>query len=189
MAYVEHDSGQREAIATGCSMGAFHALLLGLTRADLFPVAICQSGSYDPSRWNAWGERGDASYFANPTDFVPHLHGDHLDWLRSRASILLVVGEGPWEVHPTESLPQAGRWPACSPSAASRTSSTSGATTPPTTGPGGRSRSRIICRGSAEASWLVGQGWSDGAVAGGDPDRLAEASSRLVVTNRKLGPD
>ena len=33
----------REAIATGCSMGAFHALVLGLTRADLFPVAICQS--------------------------------------------------------------------------------------------------------------------------------------------------
>ncbi len=89
MGFVEHDSGQREAIATGCSMGAFHALVFGLTRADLFPVAICQSGSYDPSRWNAWGERGDASYFTNPTDFVPHLHGEHLDWLRSRANILL----------------------------------------------------------------------------------------------------
>ena len=35
-------------------------------------------------QWHAWGERGDAAYFTNPTDYVPHLHGDHLDWLRSR---------------------------------------------------------------------------------------------------------
>ena len=108
MGFVADDTrGALEAIATGCSMGAFHALSFGLTRADLFPLAICQSGSYDPSRWHAWGERGDAAYFANPTDFVPHLHGDHLEWLRSRARILLVVGEGPWETNPTESLPQA----------------------------------------------------------------------------------
>jgi len=108
MGFVTKDSGATGgAIATGCSMGAFHALSFGLTRADLFPVAICQSGSYDPSRWHAWGERGDASYFTNPTDYVPNLHGDHLDWLRSRARILLTVGEGAWEVDPTESLPQA----------------------------------------------------------------------------------
>lgn len=107
MGFVAADSGGvRQGIATGCSMGAFHALLLGLTRADLFPLAICQSGSYDPSRWHAWGERGQAAYFTNPTDFVPHLHGDHLEWLRATARILLVVGEGPWERHPTESLPQ-----------------------------------------------------------------------------------
>lgn len=108
MDFVEHDTGgDREAIVTGCSMGAFHALTLGLTRADLFPLAICQSGSYDPSRWHAWGERGEAAYFANPVDFVPHLHGNHLNWLRQRASILLTVGEGAWETQPTESLPQA----------------------------------------------------------------------------------
>ena len=107
MDLIAADSGVREAVATGCSMGAYHALSLTLTRADLFPVAICQSGSYDPSLWHAWGERGDAAYFANPTDFVPGLHGDHLDWLRSRAHVVLTVGEGPWEVHPTGSLPQA----------------------------------------------------------------------------------
>ena len=96
------------AIATGCSMGAYHALNFGLTRADLFPVAICQSGSYDPSRWHAWGERGDATYFNNPVDYVPNLHGEHLDWLRSRANILLIAGEGPWETHPDarDSIPR-----------------------------------------------------------------------------------
>jgi esterase/lipase superfamily enzyme len=30
-------------------------------------------------------------------DYVTHLHGDHLDWLRSRASLLLVCGQGQWE--------------------------------------------------------------------------------------------
>ena len=88
-------------------MGAYHALQLALTRADLFPVAICQSGNYDPADWNAWGDRGEAAYFTNPSDYVAHLHGDHLDWLRQRLHVVLVVGEGPWETHPTGSLPSA----------------------------------------------------------------------------------
>jgi esterase/lipase superfamily enzyme len=33
------------------------------------------------------------------------MDGDHLDWIRSRVSVLLVVGEGPFEVSPTRSLP------------------------------------------------------------------------------------
>ena len=102
-------SGASDAIVTGCSMGAYHALHFALTRADLFPVAICQSGNYDPSAWHAWGDRGDAAYFTNPTDYVPNLHGDHLDWLRGRLHVVLTVGEGPWEVHPTASLPEAHR--------------------------------------------------------------------------------
>ena len=36
---------------------------------------------------------------------MPNLHGDHLDWLRGRLSVLLVVGQGAWETHPTGSLP------------------------------------------------------------------------------------
>lgn len=100
-------SGAGDAIVTGCSLGAFHALQFALTRADLFPVAICQSGNYDPSQWHAWGDRGDASYFTNPTDYVPHLHGDHLDWLRGRLHVVLTVGQGAWETHPTGSLPSA----------------------------------------------------------------------------------
>ena len=73
-AYVGADSPRAsEAIVTGCSLGAYHALQLALQRADLFPVAICQSGNYDPSTWHSWGERGDAAYFTNPVDYVPHL--------------------------------------------------------------------------------------------------------------------
>lgn len=92
-------------MVTGCSLGAYHALQFALTRADLFPVAICLSGNYDPSSWRAWGERGEATYFSNPTDYVPNLHGSHLDWLRSRLFAVLVAGQGAWETHLTGALP------------------------------------------------------------------------------------
>jgi esterase/lipase superfamily enzyme len=96
--HISADSGGAGDIATlGCSMGAFHALNFALKRADLFPLALCFSGNYDPAAWDSWGERGDESYFNNPTDYLNHLYGDHLDWLRSRLSVLLVCGQGQWE--------------------------------------------------------------------------------------------
>jgi esterase/lipase superfamily enzyme len=88
--------GQTEVALTGVSFGAYHAANFALRRADLFPLAICQSGVYDVSLVG-WGERGDAVYFQNPMDYVSHLHGDHLDWLRGRVSLLLVCGQGQWE--------------------------------------------------------------------------------------------
>ena len=44
-----------------------------------------------------WGERGETTYFNNPMDYVRHLGGDHLEWLRSQASLVLVCGQGQWE--------------------------------------------------------------------------------------------
>jgi len=89
--------GVSDIITTGCSLGAFHALNFAFKRADLFPIAICQSGNYDAASWHAWGERGDATYFNNPLDYVGQLEGGHLDWLRSQVNLLLVVGQGQWE--------------------------------------------------------------------------------------------
>ena len=88
--------GPQEIMVTGCSFGAYHAANFALKRADLFPVALCQSGVYDVSVVG-WGERGDATYFNNPMDYVPHLEGDHLAWLRERVRIHLVCGQGQWE--------------------------------------------------------------------------------------------
>ena len=99
--------GVSDIITTGCSLGAFHALNFAFKRADLFPVAICLSGNYDAACWHAWGERGDTTYFNNPADYLPHLTGDHLEWLRERLFILLTVGQGDWETNPTGSLPSA----------------------------------------------------------------------------------
>jgi esterase/lipase superfamily enzyme len=95
-AFVQDDAKTHDAIVAGASFGAYHAANFCLKRADLFPVAICMSGVYDVAVTGA-GERGDAVYFANPMDYVQHLHGDHLDWLRSQASLVLVCGQGQWE--------------------------------------------------------------------------------------------
>jgi esterase/lipase superfamily enzyme len=96
--FIRDDSGGApELIACGCSLGAFHAANFALKRADVFPLAICMSGNYDPAAWDGWGERGETSYFNNPMDYVVHLGGDHLDWLRAQLSILLVCGQGQWE--------------------------------------------------------------------------------------------
>jgi esterase/lipase superfamily enzyme len=95
--WIADDCGGTPEIAvTGPSFGAFHAANFALKRADLFPLAICHSGIYDVAAVG-WGERGDAVYFNNPADYVSHLQGDHLEWLRSRLSIVLVCGQGQWE--------------------------------------------------------------------------------------------
>jgi esterase/lipase superfamily enzyme len=94
--FIQHDTGG-EILTVGISLGAFHAVNFALKRADLFPLAIGLSGNYDPAAWNGWGERGEAAYFNNPMDYVEHLGGDHLEWLRGRLSVLLVCGQGMWE--------------------------------------------------------------------------------------------
>jgi esterase/lipase superfamily enzyme len=80
--FIHHDvGGPQDVLATGSSMGAFHAANFVLRRADLIPAAICLSGNYD------FGVTGEVAGF----------HGDHLEWIRSRASLLLVCGQGMWE--------------------------------------------------------------------------------------------
>lgn len=88
--------GPTDIMTTGSSFGAYHAANFCLRRADLFPVAICLSGVYDVSHLG-WGDPGDAVYFNNPMAYVQHMEGDHLDWLRGRANLLLVAGQGMWE--------------------------------------------------------------------------------------------
>ena len=146
--WIYEDCGGRQDIITlGCSLGAFHAANFALKHADRFPRALCFSGNYDPSSWNAWGERGNEAYFNNPMDYVPNMHGAHLDWLRSRLNLLLVCGQGQWDGRPW------GCWLGASDAAgpsglvkASATSWTCGVTTFRTTGRHGAPRSRITCR-------------------------------------------
>jgi esterase/lipase superfamily enzyme len=97
--------GVGEFAALGCSLGAYHAINLALRHAHVVPFAIGLSGNYDPTTWHAWGEQGDQTYFNNPMAYVANLGGDHLDWLRERLSLLLVVGQGAFEVSPTGALP------------------------------------------------------------------------------------
>ena len=96
--WIHADCGGPQDIATlGVSLGAFHAVNFALRRADAFPLALGLSGNYDPASWDGWGERGEAAYFNNPLDYLEHMGGEHLDWLRERVSLLLVCGQGQWE--------------------------------------------------------------------------------------------
>jgi esterase/lipase superfamily enzyme len=98
--FVQADAHAHELVVTGVSFGAYHAANFALRRANLFPLAICHSGVYDVAVVAAGepsSERGDAVYFNNPSDYVAHLGGDHLEWLRSRVSLLLLCGQGAWE--------------------------------------------------------------------------------------------
>jgi esterase/lipase superfamily enzyme len=95
--FVGDDCGGRQDMAvTGCSLGAYHAANIALRRADLFPLAICLSGVYDLSVLG-WGERGTSFHLNTPLWSLAGAHGQHLDWLRSRLSLLLVCGQGQWE--------------------------------------------------------------------------------------------
>ena len=95
--WIHHDcSGPIGIGVAGVSMGAYHAANFALRSADRFPLAVCLSGMYDPTRV-AWGDPGVAVYFHNPMAYVQHLHGDHLEWLRSHVHLVLVVGRGAWE--------------------------------------------------------------------------------------------
>ena len=96
--WIHADCGGPQEIATvGVSLGAYHAVNFALKRAELFPLALGLSGNYDPATWDAWGERGTATYFNNPMDYLTQMDGDHLEWLRGRVSLLLVCGQGQWE--------------------------------------------------------------------------------------------
>lgn len=75
-------------LAAGVGTGACLAVDVALKRADLVPEAVGLSGSY----------------VNGPADYVRHLGGDHLDWLRSRLFLLLVVGEVAGEEHPARAL-------------------------------------------------------------------------------------
>jgi esterase/lipase superfamily enzyme len=94
--WIRSDAATAEIAVTGVSFGAYHAANFALKRADVFPLAICQSGVYDVSVVG-WGERGDSVYFNNPMNYVSHLQRGHLEWLRERVSLLLTCGSGQWE--------------------------------------------------------------------------------------------
>ena len=107
---IDRDSpGHQSIITVGASMGGFHAVNFALKRPDVFGVGISLSGNFDPSSWHGWGELGEATYFNNPTAYVAGMEGEHLQWVREHANILIVVGQGAFEVHPTQSLPGAHR--------------------------------------------------------------------------------
>ena len=80
----------------GASIGAFHAAALVCRFPDIFTRALAMSGTFNLMRFIEVDHASDDYRRASPLNFVPHLHGGHLELLRKRF-ILFATGEGRWE--------------------------------------------------------------------------------------------
>jgi esterase/lipase superfamily enzyme len=67
--FTRHRNPNPYVIATGCSFGAFHAMLLGLRHPEAVGRVVGLSGAYDPRRWLD-GHDGLDVYFVDPISFV-----------------------------------------------------------------------------------------------------------------------
>jgi esterase/lipase superfamily enzyme len=77
-------------MATGASFGAYHAVDIAFRHPHLFGRVLGLSGMYDIGQFTDGAM--DANIFAhNPSHYVSHLHGDHLDAMR-RMDIILATG-------------------------------------------------------------------------------------------------
>ena len=84
-------------MATGCSMGAFHAINLALRHPDLFDIAVAQSGVYDVRFFTGEYNGDPAVYYNSPLDYLWNQDDPwFLERYRQNAYIVS-VGQGDWE--------------------------------------------------------------------------------------------
>ena len=93
----DRNGSQRRPLATGCSMGATHALIAALRRPDLFEGCIALSGVYDARHFfGDW--MNETLYHNSPVHFLPNMPLDHeYVQLYRRRQLVLCVGQGAWE--------------------------------------------------------------------------------------------
>lgn len=83
-------------IATGCSMGAYHALNFFLRHPDLFDTTIALSGVYD-ARFFV-GDYSDKNVYENsPVDYIWNLNDPWFINKYREGTIIVCTGQGRWE--------------------------------------------------------------------------------------------
>ena len=84
-------------IATGCSMGAFHAVNFALRHPDVFDTSIALSGVYDVRFFTGEFHGDQEAYYNSPIDYLAAMHDPwFLDQYR-RNHFIVCVGQGAWE--------------------------------------------------------------------------------------------
>lgn len=88
---------RKKAIATGCSMGGFHAGIFFFRRPDLFDTMISLSGTFNASMF--FGSYSDDLVYDNsPAYFLPNMRDDHPYMeLYRKSKIITCCGQGAWE--------------------------------------------------------------------------------------------
>ena len=95
--FIHHDTGG-EIITTGISPRGVPRRELRAQARGPVPARDLHVGQLRPVDVERRGaSAATPTYFNNPLDYVGQFDGDHLDWLRSRLSLLLVCGQGQWE--------------------------------------------------------------------------------------------
>lgn len=89
--------GEETFIATGCSMGGFHAATIFFRRPDFFNTLLSLSGVYSARYF--MGNYFDGTVYDNSvTDFLSLMPDDHPYWNEYRKRrIICCVGQGKWE--------------------------------------------------------------------------------------------
>lgn len=82
----------------GASFGAFHAANALFRRPDLFDAVIAMSGFYDLAPDYFHGYSDDNCFFNNPAWYLAGLDGALLHRLRTDCKILILTGQGAYEV-------------------------------------------------------------------------------------------
>ena len=83
-------------LATGCSMGAYHALNFALQHPDVFSQVIALSGVYNASFFV--GDYDDELIYRNsPSDYIWNQHDEWFLNLYRQNDIIVCTGLGAWE--------------------------------------------------------------------------------------------
>ena len=90
--------GAARVATTGASFGAFHAVNTLFRRPDLFDATIGMSGFYDLEHDYLKGYSDDNCYFNNPMWYVRGMEGGIIDYIASHCTVLLMTGQGDYEV-------------------------------------------------------------------------------------------
>lgn len=92
MPFITQRNGSMTAGVTGCSFGAYHAMVMALRHPDLFTSCISMGGAFDIMRF-LHGYFDEDAYLLSPAHFLPNLTDP---WFLERCRLnkwVLVTGE------------------------------------------------------------------------------------------------
>lgn len=89
------DDGQKM-VATGCSMGAYHAANFFFRHPDIFDSVISLSGLYQLSSFIG-DYMDDNVYFNSPLSYLPNMNDPWFIDQYRQSAIIICCGQGAWE--------------------------------------------------------------------------------------------
>jgi len=93
----QHCGGQgQKMIATGCSMGAYHAANIFFRHPDLFDTVIALSGLYQLDMFIG-DYSDDLIHFNSPLRYLPQLNDPWFIDQYRQSNIIICCGQGAWE--------------------------------------------------------------------------------------------